>query len=276
MRAKGILSSGAKLPSCPSTARWEHGFHAPSRTHVTRKKNLKKKIRARMEKTGESYTAAQAQVRKTKADDPLRTALDRLHTNRGHDATAAAATMGYRCQVAVSETIWDWRKDPVSRTAMLAELCERFLEIVRAPASLTTHVLFRQAIAGKLEPVMAANKELDLSGVRGLILERQEAAAELTRELKSGGAMTVSRDGRLTMFGFRHNQSESGSLRIVASLTDMKIPANTLKKPRAEPHNLVEIRFSSLEEILQSPPRYGDDLWGAMWRFFGTLGRQRR
>lgn len=59
---------------------------------MTRKKDLKRRVRARQAKTGESYTAALAQVRKPQIPE-------------APDATAEARAEGFHCRAVVSEKL---------------------------------------------------------------------------------------------------------------------------------------------------------------------------
>jgi hypothetical protein len=61
---------------------------------MTKQKDLKKRIRARQQKTGESYTAARAQVLGSAVQIP-----------EAPSATAEARAEGFRCEAVVSESL---------------------------------------------------------------------------------------------------------------------------------------------------------------------------
>ena len=134
---------------------------------MTRKKDLKKRIRARMEKTGERYTAARAQLRSAQiAEAP--------------DATAEARAEGFRGRAFVSQKLRD--------VGDLRPLFARLREMMEALGASACGPLFRGEPAPRRIPQMS-----DLIEARRFLHSRELGMS------RNGRFFALSWEGRLVV-----------------------------------------------------------------------------
>jgi hypothetical protein len=133
---------------------------------MTKQKDLKKRVRARQEKTGESYTAALAHVRR-EVDIP-----------EAPSATAEARAAGLRCEAVVSPRLQE--------LGDLAPLFVRLRELLEALSAEACGPLLRGERPALRVPTM-----------QDLVEARRFLAA--VREGERG----LSRDGRMVAFNWR-------------------------------------------------------------------------
>ncbi|HYV47069.1 MAG TPA: hypothetical protein VFA20_19560 [Myxococcaceae bacterium] len=146
---------------------------------MTQKKDLKRRVRERMAKTGERYAAALRQVKAKVESSP----------EPGLEADSYLLESPLRCQLMASRDVY--RRVLADRGARLVA---RFAEVVNALEGDPAGVLFRRAVRG--EPV-----ELQRD-VRVAMLNWRERVAERTRYARrlELGLRGVSADGCILAF----------------------------------------------------------------------------
>jgi hypothetical protein len=148
---------------------------------MTQKKDLKRRVRERMEKTGERYAAALRQV-KSKA---------KVKHEPGLEADQYLLKSPLRCQLVASRTVYRWALADGGR-----RLSERFAQVVKALDGDPAGVLFQRVIAGQ-----QARPGAD---VRVMALDFKERLAERLRYARrlDLGLRGVSTDGCMLAFDY--------------------------------------------------------------------------
>ncbi|HEY2029337.1 MAG TPA: hypothetical protein VGH20_09025 [Myxococcales bacterium] len=133
---------------------------------MTRQKDLKRRVRARQEKTGESYTAALSNIRRD------------VHIPQAPSATAEARAAGLRCEAVVTEEL--------RRMGDLEPLFIRLRELLLALAAEACGPLIRGDALALQMPSM-------------------KDAVEARRFLEAvrAGERGLSRNGRMVAFNWR-------------------------------------------------------------------------
>jgi hypothetical protein len=113
---------------------------------MTKKKDLKKRVRARQEETGQRYTAALNDVLAAKEKPQARKPLP-MEVIEYADATAAAQRIGLRCRVYIHPALW---KGAAESEALTELALRRIHQIAQLDAALGMRAFRRVALEGQL------------------------------------------------------------------------------------------------------------------------------
>jgi hypothetical protein len=136
---------------------------------MTAKRDLKKRVRARQAKTGESYTAARRHVVAAKTEPEAapkaKHGSSPISVDALVDLTEAATTVGLRCKVLMSEAL----ADAITPARVLIALRELLLAMLRDPKSefLRGVVLHGDVSAGPTTRALDPRQRVFVERVRG-------------------------------------------------------------------------------------------------------------
>ena len=152
---------------------------------MTAKKDLKRRIRERQAKTGESYTAARAQVLAHAGDEPSEPKPSAFPVVELIDASETAAKLGFRCDVLVSPTL----AEQLAPARIIEKLRDALLATERDPEfALLRGLVFRGVRPGRAR--MRVNGWWD--DVRRFLARAEAGIGGLT---ETGDMLAFSADG---------------------------------------------------------------------------------
>jgi hypothetical protein len=139
---------------------------------MTAKRDLKKRVRARQQKTGESYTAARAHV--VSEQEPVIEKEPVIEVEEALDLEADVARLGFRCRVTATSKLAN-RVDPIA-------VLERLREALDATdGDPTTDVL--RAVARGERPLIPKRSAIEWRDDFGRFLKRVRAGIGGTSDL---------------------------------------------------------------------------------------------
>ena len=180
---------------------------------MTKKKDLKKRVRARQDETGQRYTEALSDVLAAKEKPQARKPIP-MEVVEYADATAAAQRIGLRCRVYIHPALWKG----AAESELLTELAlRRIHQIAQLDAALGMRSFRRVALEGQLFDLdnrdMGAMLDFYRStcaGLRGPSLDGARLAFDL--ELPDGQTRTLVADLVISRMTYREEKTPAMTL----------------------------------------------------------------